>query len=37
MFQEDAILNSDNIEHDPGGRQSGARVTAVHDDIVVLG
>jgi hypothetical protein len=37
MFKEDAILNSDNVGHDPGGWQSVARVTAVYDDIIVLG
>ena len=37
MFDENAVLNSDNVGHDPGGRQSGARVTAVHNDIIVLG
>jgi hypothetical protein len=37
MFDEDAILYSDNVGDDPGGWQSVARVTAVHDDIIVLG
>src|SRR6516164_9686503 len=31
MFEEDAILNSDNVDYDPGGWQSVARVKAVLD------
>ena len=36
MFDEDAVLNSDDVCHDPCGWQSVARETAVHDDIVVF-